>query len=212
MKRILAVSGVVSLALTLAACGDDGTAIDTGSTTSTATEAATMEETTPEETTTEETTEETTTEETTAAAEGEDIVDTAAGAGSFNTLVTAVQAAGLEETLRGDGPFTVFAPTDEAFNALPEGTLDALLADPQGDLTEILTYHVVDGEVFAADVLEMDGQTVETLQGGTFTVEIEGENVVLVDAAGNRVNVTDTDIEASNGVIHVVDTVLMPTP
>lgn len=208
MKRILAVSGVVSLALTLAACGEDDTTTDTGTTTATATEAATMEETTTEETTTEETT----TEETTAAAEGDDIVDTAAGAGSFNTLVTAVQAAGLEETLRGDGPFTVFAPTDEAFNALPEGTLDALLADPQGDLTEILTYHVVDGEVFAADVLEMDGQTVETLQGGTFTVEIEGENVVLVDAAGNRVNVTDTDIEASNGVIHVVDTVLSPTP
>lgn len=204
MKRILAVSGVVSLALTLAACGEDDTTTDTGTTTATATEAATMEETT--------TTEETTTEETTAAAEGDDIVDTAAGAGSFNTLVAAVQAAGLEETLRGDGPFTVFAPTDEAFNALPEGTLDALLADPQGDLTEILTYHVVDGEVFAADVLEMDGQTVETLQGGTFTVEIEGENVVLVDAAGNRVNVTDTDIEASNGVIHVVDTVLSPTP
>lgn len=211
MKRILAVSGVVSLALTLAACGEDDTTTDTGTTTATATEAATMEETTTEETTT---TEESTTEETTttAAAEGDDIVDTAAGAGSFNTLVAAVQAAGLEETLRGDGPFTVFAPTDEAFNALPEGTLDALLADPQGDLTEILTYHVVDGEVFAADVLEMDGQTVETLQGGTFTVEIEGENVVLVDTAGNRVNVTDTDIEASNGVIHVVDTVLSPTP
>lgn len=207
MKRILAVSGVVSLALTLAACGEDDTTTDTGTTT--ATTATTAEETTTEETTTEATT----TEETTAAAEdGEDIVDTAVAAGSFNTLVTAIQAAGLEETLRGDGPFTVFAPTDEAFNALPEGTLDALLADPQGDLTDILTYHVVDGEVFAADVLEMDGQTVETLQGGTFTVEIEGENVVLVDAAGNRVTVTDTDVEASNGVIHVVDTVLSPTP
>lgn len=210
MKRILAVTGVVSLALTLAACGEeDDTTTDTGTTTQTATEAATMDETTTEETTTEETT----TEETDAAEEaGEDIVDTAVGAGSFNTLVAAVQAAGLEETLRGDGPFTVFAPTDEAFDALPEGTLDALLADPEGDLTEILTYHVVDGEVPAADVVEMDGQAVETLQGGSFTVELEGEAVVLVDAAGNRVNVTTTDVEASNGVIHVIDTVLSPTP
>ncbi|GAB3593668.1 Immunogenic protein MPT70 precursor [Corynebacterium faecale] len=200
MKRILAVTGVISLALTLAACGEeDDTTTDTGTTTQTATEAATMEETT--------------TEETTVAEEaGEDIVDTAVGAGSFNTLVAAVQAAGLEETLRGDGPFTVFAPTDEAFDALPEGTLDALLADPEGDLTEILTYHVVDGEVPAADVVEMDGQAVETLQGGSFTVELEGEAVVLVDAAGNRVNVTTTDVEASNGVIHVIDTVLSPTP
>ena len=205
MKRILAVTGVISLALTLAACGEeDDTTTDTGTTTQTATEAATTDETT---------TEETTTEETTVAEEaGDDIVDTAVGAGSFDTLVAAVQAAGLEETLRGDGPFTVFAPTDEAFNALPEGTLDALLADPEGDLTEILTYHVVDGEVPAADVLEMDGQSVETLQGGSFTIELDGDAVVLIDAAGNRVNVTTTDVEASNGVIHVIDTVLSPTP
>lgn len=204
MKRILAVTGVISLALTLAACGEeDDTTTDTGTTTQTATEAATTDETT---------TEETTTEETTVAEEaGDDIVDTAVGAGSFDTLVAAVQAAGLEETLRGDGPFTVFAPTDEAFNALPEGTLDALLADPEGDLTEILTYHVVDGEVPAADVLEMDGQSVETLQGGSFTIELDGDAVVLIDAAGNRVNVTTTDVEASNGVIHVIDTVLSPT-
>lgn len=201
MKRILAVTGVISLALTLAACGEDDTTTDTGTTTETS---STMEETTTEETTTE--------TETTAAAEaGDDIVDTAVAAGSFNTLVAAIQAAELEETLRGDGPFTVFAPTDEAFDALPEGTLDALLADPQGDLTEILTYHVVDGEVPAADVLELDGQTVDTLQGGSFTVELEGDTVVLVDAAGNRVNVTTTDVEASNGVIHVIDAVLSPT-
>ncbi len=201
MKRILAVTGVISLALTLAACGEDDTTTDTGTTTETS---STMEETTTEETTTE--------TETTAAAEaGDDIVDTAVAAGSFNTLVAAIQAAELEETLRGDGPFTVFAPTDEAFDALPEGTLDALLADPQGDLTEILTYHVVDGEVPAADVLELDGQAVDTLQGGSFTVELEGDTVVLVDAAGNRVNVTTTDVEASNGVIHVIDAVLSPT-
>lgn len=203
MKRILAATGVISLALTLAACGEDDTTINTGTTTQT----SATEETTTEETTTEETT----TEETTAAeAAGDDIVDTAVAAGSFTTLTAALEAAGLDETLRGDGPFTVFAPTDEAFDALPEGTVDALLADPQGDLTEILTYHVIDGEVLAADVLEMDGEMVETLQGGSLTVEVEGEQVALVDAAGNRINVTDVDVDASNGVIHVVDAVLMP--
>lgn len=184
MKRTLAASGVLSLALFMTACAEDGT-----------------------------TTEETTTEETdAAAAEGEDVVDTAVSAGSFTTLVTAVQAAGLEETLRGEGPFTVFAPTDEAFETLPEGTLDELLADPEGDLAEILQYHVVAGEVFAADVLEMDGETVETVQGGTFTIEVDGEQVALLDTAGNRINVVDTDVEASNGVIHVLDGVLSPTP
>lgn len=205
MKRILAVTGVITLALTLAACGEDDTTTDTGTTTQT----STMEESTAEETTTEEmTTEDTTTAE---MAEG-DIVDTAVEAGSFTTLTAALEAAGLDETLRGDGPLTVFAPTDEAFAALPEGTVDTLLADPQGDLTETLTYHVIDGEVLAADVVEMDGQSVETLQGGTLTIEVEGEQVVLVDAAGNRINVTDTDIDASNGVIHAVDAVLSPTP
>lgn len=203
MKRILAATGVISLALTLAACGEDDTTINTGTTTQTsATEEATTEETTTEETTTEETT--------AAEAAGDDIVDTAVAAGSFTTLTAALEAAGLDETLRGDGPFTVFAPTDEAFDALPEGTVDTLLADPQGDLTEILTYHVIDGEVLAADVLEMDGEMVETLQGGSLTVEVEGEQVALVDAAGNRINVTDVDVDASNGVIHVVDAVLMP--
>ena len=103
---------------------------------------------------------------------GADIVDTAVEAGSFTTLVAAVQAAGLEETLRGEGPFTVFAPTDEAFAALPAGTVDALLADPTGDLTAILTYHVVDGEVMAADVAAMDGQEVTTVNGATFTVNV----------------------------------------
>src|SRR5690606_1717616 len=95
----------------------------------------------------------------------DDIVDTAVAAGDFETLVTAVQAAGLEETLRGEGPFTVFAPTDEAFAALPEGTLDTLLADPEGALAPILTYHVVAGEVLAEDVVTMDGQAVETVNG-----------------------------------------------
>lgn len=144
-----------------------------------------------------------------AAATG-DIVDTAVEAGSFNTLVSAVQAAGLEETLRGEGPFTVFAPTDEAFAALPAGTLDTLLADPQSDLANILKYHIVAGEVPAADIAEMNGQTIETVQGGTLTVEVEGDKVALVDAAGIRVNVVTTDVKADNGVIHVIDGVLTP--
>lgn len=221
MKRTLAASGVLSLALFMAACAEDGTTTEdttTEETTATETTEATETETTEADTAEETTTEETTTEETDAAAaegedvEGEDVVDTAVSAGSFTTLVTAVQAAGLEETLRGEGPFTVFAPTDEAFETLPEGTLDELLADPEGDLSEILQYHVVAGEVFAADVLEMDGETVETVQGGTFTIEVDGEQVVLLDTAGNRINVVDTDVEASNGVIHVLDGVLSPTP
>ena len=216
MKRTLAASGVLSLALFMTACAEDGTTTEdttTEETTATETTAVTETETTEADTTEETTTEETTTEETdAAAAEGEDVVDTAVSAGSFTTLVTAVQAAGLEETLRGEGPFTVFAPTDEAFETLPEGTLDELLADPEGDLAEILQYHVVAGEVFAADVLEMDGETVETVQGGTFTIEVDGEQVALLDTAGNRINVVDTDVEASNGVIHVLDGVLSPTP
>jgi uncharacterized surface protein with fasciclin (FAS1) repeats len=140
-----------------------------------------------------------------------DIVDTAIGAGDFTTLVAAVQAAGLEETLRGDGPFTVFAPTDEAFAALPEGTVETLLEDPTGDLAGILTYHVVAGAVMAADVVGLDGQEVETVNGATFTVNIGDDgSVTLTDAAGNDVNVVATDIQATNGVIHVIDAVLLP--
>jgi uncharacterized surface protein with fasciclin (FAS1) repeats len=138
------------------------------------------------------------------------IVDVAAGAGTFTTLVTAVQAAGLEETLRGPGPFTVFAPSDDAFAKLPAGTLDTLLADPKGDLTSILTYHVVPGKVMAADVAGMNGKTVTTVNGAAFTVNVSGDAVTLTDAAGNTATVTKTDIAADNGVIHVIDTVLMP--
>jgi uncharacterized surface protein with fasciclin (FAS1) repeats len=140
-----------------------------------------------------------------------DIVDTAVAAGGFETLVAAVQAAGLEETLRGPGPFTVFAPTDEAFAALPEGTLDALLEDPTGDLASILTYHVVPGKVLAADVVGLDGDEVTTVNGAALTVGVDGSNVTLTDAAGNTVNVVQTDIETSNGVIHVIDGVLLPS-
>lgn len=140
-----------------------------------------------------------------------DIVDTAVAAGDFKTLATALTAAGLVETLKGTGPFTVFAPTDAAFEKLPAGTVETLLKDPTGPLAEILKYHVVAGKVMAADVVKMNGQKVKTVQGAELTVEVTGDKVALVDAAGDRVNVTKTDITASNGVIHVIDAVLMPT-
>lgn len=138
-----------------------------------------------------------------------DIVDTAVAAGDFKTLATALTAAGLVDTLKGPGPFTVFAPTDAAFAKLPKATLDKVLAD-KAMLTKILTYHVVPGEVTASQVTGMDGDKVKTVEGGTFTVKVAGGAVTLVDGAGNTVKVTKTDIMASNGVIHVIDTVLMP--
>ena len=133
----------------------------------------------------------------------QDIVDVAVGAGSFNTLVAAVQAAGLEETLRSKGPFTVFAPTDEAFAKLPEGTVEALLADPEA-LAEILLYHVVPGKVMAADV--SDGLEAETAQGSTVSFAIHSDGAPAI----NDALITATDIEAFNGVIHVIDTVILP--
>jgi len=131
-----------------------------------------------------------------------DIVDTAIEAGSFDTLVTAVQAAGLVETLKGEGPFTVFAPTDEAFAAIPEADLEALLADEE-QLTAVLTYHVVSGKVMAAEVIELD--TVTTVEGSEIDIEVI-DGGVMVDGA----NVVTADIETSNGVIHVIDAVIMP--
>lgn len=130
-----------------------------------------------------------------------DIVDTAVSAGSFNTLVTAVKAAGLVDTLKGPGPFTVFAPTDEAFAKLPKGQLEALLQDKE-KLAGILTYHVVSGEVMAADV---KSGAVETVQGSSFMVKA-ADGKVMIDNA----NVVKTDIAASNGVIHVIDSVIIP--
>ena len=129
------------------------------------------------------------------------IVDIAVQAGSFNTLVQAVQAAGLVETLSGEGPFTVFAPTDEAFAQIPQETLQAVLADKE-KLTAILTYHVVPGKLMAADVVR--STQLQTVQGQSITVSTEGG--VRVDDA----NVVQTDIEADNGVIHVIDKVIMP--
>jgi uncharacterized surface protein with fasciclin (FAS1) repeats len=129
------------------------------------------------------------------------IVDIAVQAGKFNTLVQAVQAAGLVETLSGEGPFTVFAPTDEAFAQIPQETLQAVLANKE-QLTAILTYHVVPGKLMAADVVR--SAQLQTVQGQSITVSTEGG--VRVDNA----NVIQTDIEADNGVIHVIDQVIMP--
>lgn len=130
-----------------------------------------------------------------------DIVDTAKSAGSFNTLVTAVQAAGLVDTLKGPGPFTVFAPTDEAFAKVPKDKLDALLKD-KAALTKVLTYHVVPGKVMAKDV---KAGPVKTVEGSSLTVTVKG-GTVMVDNA----KVVKTDVVADNGIIHVIDTVLMP--
>ncbi len=131
-----------------------------------------------------------------------DIVDTAVSAGNFQTLVSAVQQAGLVDTLKGPGPFTVFAPTDEAFAKLPKDQLDALLRD-KAMLTKVLTYHVVPAKVMAKDVKA--GQ-VATVQGGELTVSTQGG--ISVD----RANVVSADIVADNGVIHVIDRVLVPNP
>lgn len=138
------------------------------------------------------------------------IVQTAVAAGSFNTLVTALKAAKLDTTLSGKGPFTVFAPTDAAFKKLPAGTLDKLLKDPTGKLASILKYHVVPGEVMASQVVTMDGKKVKTVNGESLTIMVKDSKVMLKDAKGGTVNVTKTDVKASNGVIHVIDGVLMP--
>lgn len=133
-----------------------------------------------------------------------DVVDVAVENGSFTTLVTAVKAAGLVDTLKGDGPFTVFAPTDEAFAKLPEGTVEMLLMPENKDkLIAVLTYHVVAGKVMAADVVNIDSAA--TVQGGMLAVSTSGETVMI-----NNAKVVAADVKASNGVIHVVDTVLLP--
>jgi len=137
------------------------------------------------------------------AGEKKDIVDTAVAAGSFKTLVAAVQAAGLVETLKGEGPFTVFAPTDEAFAKLPAGTVEELLKpENKQKLVDILTYHVVAGKVMAADVKTMEAKTV---QGSSAAVKVADGKVTI-----DKANVVKTDIEATNGVIHVIDAVIMP--
>ena len=135
-----------------------------------------------------------------------DIVDTAVAAGSFKTLAAALQAAGLIETLKGKGPFTVFAPTDEAFAKLPAGTVaDLLKPENKAKLTAILTYHVVPGSVMAAQVVTMDGKEAKTVNGQSVKISVKG-GTVMVDGA----KVVTTDIKASNGVIHVIDSVILP--
>lgn len=172
MKK-LSLTVVAGLLAVVAACGDDDS-------TTTTTVAATTE----------------------APDEVGDIVAVASGAGSFSTLVAAVQAAGLVDTLQGDGPFTVFAPTDDAFAELPAGVLDALLLPENKDvLVKILTYHVVAGKVMAADVMDGD---VATVEGQTIALGTDGGVTV------NGANVVTADVEASNGVIHVIDAVILP--
>ncbi|MBC2835948.1 fasciclin domain-containing protein [Paragemmobacter straminiformis] len=138
-----------------------------------------------------------------AEAHSKDIVDTAIGAGNFTTLVAAVEAAGLVETLKGAGPFTVFAPTDAAFAALPAGTVEDLLKPENKDkLVAILTYHVVPGKVMSTDLTE--GMTAATVQGANVTITLEG------GAKVNGAPISTADIEATNGVIHVIDQVILP--
>lgn len=195
--RLIALS--LGAAMLLAACGGEDEAADTTEATETTVATETTEEMT-------ETTEEMT-ETTEAMAEEMDIVDTAVAAGDFTTLAAALEAADLVDTLKGEGPFTVFAPTDEAFEAALADlglTADELLADTE-TLTSILTYHVVEGEVPAADVVGLDGEEVDTVNGATVTISVDGETVMVNDAT-----VVQPDVFASNGVIHVIDTVLLP--
>ncbi len=137
-------------------------------------------------------------------AQEKDIVDTAVGAGSFKTLVAAVKAAGLVETLKGKGPFTVFAPTDEAFAKLPKGTVENLLKpENKEQLVAVLTYHVVSGKVMAADVVKL--KEAKTVQGSKVKVTVDGGTVMI-----DKAKVVKTDIGCTNGVIHVIDAVILP--
>ena len=144
------------------------------------------------------------------------IVETAVSNDSFSTLVAAVQAADLVDALSSDGPFTVFAPTNDAFNNLPDGTLSSLLQpENQETLQSILTYHVVAGQFMAEDVVQAindnGGQfTVETLQGGELTLKLWEGNVYVKDTNGNKAQIIITDVETSNGVIHAIDNVVLP--
>lgn len=181
-KNIFSMLAAVSFsAISLVACNNEGT--------KTAGEAATMD---------------TVKTEAPAPVAPKDVVDIAIGSPDHTTLVEAVKAAGLVETLKGAGPFTIFAPTNAAFSALPAGTVESLLKpESKAKLTSILTYHVVAGAVKAADL--KDGQKVKTLQGEELTVSIKDGKVMI-----NGANVTAADLEGSNGVVHVIDAVLMP--
>ncbi len=139
----------------------------------------------------------------------DDIVDTAVKAGSFKTLVAAAKAAGLVDTLKGDGPFTVLAPTDEAFAKLPAGTVETLLKPENKDkLATILKYHVIAGKVKAADVVKLSGKSANTVAGAPLGIKVADGKVTFTGS--NSANVVKADIETSNGVIHVIDAVLLP--
>ena len=174
-----------ALVFGVAACGDDGDAeeatpaAESGSDT-------TMKEATPET-----------------------VVDIAAGNEDFSTLVTAVQAAGLPATLSSEGPFTVFAPVNDAFEALPAGTVDTLLMPENKDqLTAVLTYHVIPSKALSSDL--KDGMKVTTVQGQDLTIGVSGDDVTVTDANGGKASVLQADVEAENGVVHVIDKVLVP--
>lgn len=173
---------LLGVSLVGAACSDDDSDASSDSTTTTTEKATT----------------------TTAGGEmaSETIVDIAAGNPDFSTLVELVKAAGLAETLSGDGPFTVFAPTNEAFSKVPADTLQQLQADPTGALADVLKLHVVSGKVLAADAMQLDGQCVDTL-GGKVKIAKSGDNLTIGGAT-----ITKTDLEGSNGVIHVIDSVI----
>jgi uncharacterized surface protein with fasciclin (FAS1) repeats len=179
-KRLLLLLTVAALGVLVAACGDDGE--DSASSGSSMAATATPEP----------------------MQASEDIVGVAQGEKRLSTLVQAVTAADLAETLQGERPYTVFAPTNAAFGAVPQDTLDQLLA-PSGkeQLTDVLTYHVVEGDVMAADL--RDGQAIKTVQGGELTVSIDEDRVKIGDAT-----VIQPDVDASNGIVHVIDTVLQP--
>ena len=188
-KRFAAIAAIAALGL--AACGDNGNDADAASAES-AVESAEESESA---------------EEATAAEEVGTIVDVAVDAGIFTTLVAAVDAAGLVDTLSSDGPFTVFAPTDEAFVAALEElglTAEELLADTE-TLTSVLTYHVIAGEVDAATAISLDGQTAETVNGAEISINVVDGNVLINDAT-----VVTPDVIASNGIIHIIDSVLLP--
>ena len=211
MKRISLLTFLIVGSLFIAACGAPAApAAPAAEAPAEATEAPMEEEATEEAS--EEAMEEEATEEPMEEAGEEamgdlsDIVDTAVAAGSFGTLAAALDAAGLVETLKGEGPFTVFAPTDDAFAALPEGTVESLLEDPQGALTDILLLHVVPGAVAAADVVGLDGEMVETVGGGMLAISIGDDGSVMI----NDATVSAPDVMASNGIIHVIDSVILP--
>jgi uncharacterized surface protein with fasciclin (FAS1) repeats len=149
-------------------------------------------------------------------AQDNDVVDIAISSEDHTTLVAAVKAAGLVETLKGDGPFTVFAPTNQAFENLPDGTVEYLLKPENKEkLSSVLTYHVVSGNYDAKSVVSavkksMGKLTLTTVQGKDIIITLEGKNVVITDAVGNTAKVTATDLSGSNGTIHVIDAVLMP--